>query len=63
MLAQAADNFFASQAMLLIVVALVSLAACALGWLLLGTAARRTATWPRGWRRSGARSRSRSPPR
>jgi tight adherence protein B len=40
MLAQAADNFFASQAMLLIVVALVSLAAFALGWLLLGTAAR-----------------------
>jgi hypothetical protein len=61
MLAQAADNFFASQAMLLIVVALVSLAAFALGWLL--PASRRTATWPRGWRRSGARSRSRSPPR
>jgi tight adherence protein B len=40
MLAQAADNFFASQAMLLIVVALVALAAFALGWLLLGTAAR-----------------------
>ena len=36
----AADTFFSSQAMLAIVVALVALAAFALGWLLLGTAAR-----------------------
>src|SRR5919201_3382736 len=34
------DEFFSSQAMLLVVVALVALAAFALGWLLLGTAAR-----------------------
>ena len=33
-------NFFSSQAMLLVVVGLVALAAFALGWLLLGTAAR-----------------------
>ena len=36
----AADTFFSSQAMLAVVVALVALAAFALGWLLLGTAAR-----------------------
>jgi tight adherence protein B len=36
----AADTFFSSQAMLAVVVALVSLAAFAMGWLLLGTAAR-----------------------
>jgi tight adherence protein B len=36
----AAENFFSSQAMLLVVVGLVTLAAFALGWLLLGTAAR-----------------------
>jgi tight adherence protein B len=36
----AVDTFFSSQAMLLVVVALVGLAAFALGWLLLGTAAR-----------------------
>jgi tight adherence protein B len=36
----AAENFFSSQAMLAVVVALVALAAFALGWLLLGTAAR-----------------------
>jgi tight adherence protein B len=36
----AADTFFSSQAMLAIVVALAALAAFALGWLLLGTAAR-----------------------
>jgi hypothetical protein len=36
----AADTFFSSQAMLAVVVALVGLAAFALGWLLLGTAAR-----------------------
>jgi tight adherence protein B len=36
----AADTFFSSQAMLGIVVALVALSAFALGWLLLGTAAR-----------------------
>jgi tight adherence protein B len=36
----AADTFFSSQAMLLVVVGLVALAAFALGWLLLGTAAR-----------------------
>ena len=36
----AAENFFSSQAMLLVVVGLVALAAFALGWLLLGTAAR-----------------------
>ena len=34
------EEFFSSQAMLLVVVALVALAAFALGWLLLGTAAR-----------------------
>jgi tight adherence protein B len=34
------DEFFASDAMLLVVVALVGLAAFAVGWLLLGTAAR-----------------------
>ena len=34
------DTFFSSQAMLAVVVALVALAAFALGWLLLGTAAR-----------------------
>ncbi|HEX5936925.1 MAG TPA: type II secretion system F family protein [Actinomycetota bacterium] len=34
------EEFFSSQAMLLVVVALVGLAAFALGWLLLGTAAR-----------------------
>jgi tight adherence protein B len=36
----AADTFFSSEAMLGVVVALVALAAFALGWLLLGTAAR-----------------------
>jgi tight adherence protein B len=36
----AADTFFSSQAMLAVVVALVGLAAFAMGWLLLGTAAR-----------------------
>ena len=36
----AADTFFSSQAMLAVVVGLVALAAFALGWLLLGTAAR-----------------------
>jgi tight adherence protein B len=36
----AADTFFSSQAMLAVVVALVTLAAFAMGWLLLGTAAR-----------------------
>jgi tight adherence protein B len=36
----AADTFFSSQAMLAVVVALVALSAFALGWLLLGTAAR-----------------------
>ena len=36
----AADTFFSSQAMLAVVVGLVLLAAFALGWLLLGTAAR-----------------------
>ena len=36
----AADTFFSSEAMLAVVVALVALAAFALGWLLLGTAAR-----------------------
>ena len=36
----AADTFFSSQAMLAVVVALVALAAFAMGWLLLGTAAR-----------------------
>jgi tight adherence protein B len=36
----AAETFFSSQAMLAVVVALVGLAAFALGWLLLGTAAR-----------------------
>jgi tight adherence protein B len=36
----AADTFFSSQAMLLVVIGLVGLAAFALGWLLLGTAAR-----------------------
>ena len=36
----AVDTFFSSQAMLAVVVALVALAAFALGWLLLGTAAR-----------------------
>ena len=36
----AAETFFSSQAMLAVVVALVALAAFALGWLLLGTAAR-----------------------
>src|SRR5262245_18419069 len=36
----AADTFFSSQAMLLVVVGLVALAAFTLGWLLLGTAAR-----------------------
>jgi tight adherence protein B len=36
----AAETFFSSQAMLIVVVALVGLAAFALGWLLLGTAAR-----------------------
>ena len=36
----AADTFYSSQAMLAVVVALVSLAAFAMGWLLLGTAAR-----------------------
>jgi tight adherence protein B len=36
----AAENFFSSQAMLLILVGLVGLAAFFLGWLLLGTAAR-----------------------
>ena len=36
----AVDTFFSSQAMLAVVVALVGLAAFALGWLLLGTAAR-----------------------
>jgi tight adherence protein B len=35
-----ADTFFSSQAMLLVVIGLVGLAAFALGWLLLGTAAR-----------------------
>jgi tight adherence protein B len=35
----AADTFFSSQAMLAVVVALVGLAAFAMGWLLLGTAA------------------------
>ena len=35
-----ADTFFSSEAMLAVVVALVALAAFALGWLLLGTAAR-----------------------
>jgi tight adherence protein B len=34
------DKFFSSEAMLIVVVALVGLAAFALGWLLLGTAAR-----------------------
>ena len=34
------EGFFSSQAMLLVVVVLVALAAFALGWLLLGTAAR-----------------------
>jgi len=36
----AADTFFSTQAMLAVVVALVALAAFAMGWLLLGTAAR-----------------------
>ena len=36
----AAENFFSSQAMLAVVVGLVALAAFAMGWLLLGTAAR-----------------------
>ena len=36
----AAETFFSSQAMLAVVVALVALAAFAMGWLLLGTAAR-----------------------
>ena len=36
----AADTFFSSQAMLAVVVGLVAFAAFALGWLLLGTAAR-----------------------
>src|SRR6266508_3626480 len=36
----AADTFYSSQAMLIVVIALVGLAAFALGWLLLGTAAR-----------------------
>jgi len=36
----AAETFFSSEAMLAVVVALVALAAFALGWLLLGTAAR-----------------------
>jgi tight adherence protein B len=36
----AADTFFSSEAMLAVVVGLVTLAAFALGWLLLGTAAR-----------------------
>ncbi len=36
----AAETFFSSQAMLAVVVALVALAAFAVGWLLLGTAAR-----------------------
>ena len=36
----AAENFFGSQAMLLVVVGLVGLSAFAVGWLLLGTAAR-----------------------